>query len=62
MAEIVNLREFRKQRARRGKTRQAAVNREKFGRTKAEIERERREQQSRDGALDGKRLDDDETK
>jgi len=61
MAEIVNLREFRKKQARRGKTRQAAVNREKFGRSKAEIERERGEQQRRDGALDGKCLDDDES-
>lgn len=61
MAEIVNLREYRKKRARRDKTRQAVVNREKFGRTKAEVERGRREQERRDGDLEGKRLDDDET-
>ena len=62
MGDIVNLRDYRKKRDRKDKARQAAVNREKFGRTKTEVERNRREQERSDADIEGKRLDDDETK
>ena len=59
MAEIVNLRRARKDKARAEKDAQAAGNRTRFGRTKvakrgAEVERTRSET-----ALDGKKLEDD---
>ena len=62
MGDVVNLRDYRKKRDRKDKTKQAAVNREKFGRPKTDVERSRREQERSDADLDGKRLDDDETK
>jgi len=40
MAEIVNLRQMRKRQQRADKERQAAANRTKYGRTKAEKQRE----------------------
>lgn len=52
MAEIVNLRTARKRKARADKETEAAGNRARFGRTKAERERETAEK-----ALAGKRLD-----
>jgi len=54
MAEIVNLRRFRKQKAREAKEAQAAANRAAFGRPKHErkrIEAERELQQRRPDAL-----------
>lgn len=59
MAEIVNLRRARKERARAEKDARAADNRTRFGRTKAakreaEVERTRSET-----ALDGKKFEDD---
>ena len=57
MAEIVNLRQARKAKARAEKEQAAETNRAKFGRTKAERERERMltEKQVRD--LDGHKRD-----
>ncbi len=52
MAEIVNLRQARKQKARADKAQQAAENRAKFGRTKGEKSRDATED-----ALGRKRLD-----
>ena len=46
MGDIVNLRDYRKKRDRKDKARQAAVNREKFGRTKTEVERNRRDRKA----------------
>ena len=59
MAEIVNLRQARKDRARAAKDARAAKNRTQFGRTKAakgEAEAERTRAETR---LDGKKLEDD---
>ncbi len=60
MGDIVNLRDFRKQRAKQEKSEKAAVNRRKHGRTKAEAERDKREREQRDAILDSKRIDGDD--
>jgi hypothetical protein len=52
MAEIVNLRQARKAKARAGKEAEAATNRAKFGRTTAEKQLEAAKQ-----SIEGKRLD-----
>ena len=52
MAEIVNLRQMRKQKARQDKEKTADANRLKFGRTKAE-----RQQTNAEAELDAKKLD-----
>ncbi|MBP5857392.1 DUF4169 family protein [Marivibrio halodurans] len=44
MADIVNLKTFRKEKARRVKDAEASANRTKFGRTKADKIREREEE------------------
>ena len=63
MGDIVNLNQFRKERERRRKIAQASINREKFGRTKAEKQVEREEKARTDRSLDGAKLTtpDDET-
>ena len=53
MAEIVNLNKARKARAKAEAGKQAEANRAKFGRTKAEKDREAAEQARRDALLDG---------
>lgn len=53
MAEIVNLNKARKARAKSDAGKQAEANRAKFGRTKAEKDREVAEQARRDALLDG---------
>jgi hypothetical protein len=53
MAEIVNLNKARKARAKAEAGQQAEANRAKFGRTKAEKDREAAEQARRDALLDG---------
>jgi hypothetical protein len=57
MADIVNLRQFRKQRQRREAEKVAAVNRARHGDTKAAREKLRRESEKAAKDLDGKRLD-----
>jgi hypothetical protein len=52
-AEIINLRQARKQRARDEKAAQSAENRARFGRTKAERDQEERAQALAGRALDG---------
>jgi len=52
MAEIVNLRQMRKQKARQDKEKTADANRLKFGRTKAE-----RQQTKAEAELEAKKLD-----
>jgi len=58
MGDVVNLSRYRKTKQRQDEQRQAAINREKFGKTKAETERDRLRRQQQEKALDGKRLDD----
>ena len=57
MAEIVNLRQARKAKARAGKEADAAANRAKFGRTKAEKQAEAAKAALADKALDGHKRD-----
>lgn len=57
MADIVNLRQFRKQRRRREAEEAAADNRVRHGTTKAAREKLRRESEKAAKDLDGKRLD-----
>jgi hypothetical protein len=57
MADIVNLRQFRKQRQRREAEKTAAANRARHGDTKAAREKLRRESEKAAKDLDGKRLD-----
>lgn len=57
MAEIINLRQARKHKARAEKERQAADNRVRFGRTKAERRLSELEKARADRDLDGKRRD-----
>jgi Domain of unknown function (DUF4169) len=58
MAEIVNLRQARKARARIAAGAAAAENRARFGRTKADKARERLEAEASGRTLDGARIDD----
>lgn len=60
MGDVINLREARKRRERADKDRQAAENRVRFGRTKAEKTQVRREEERRLHDLDGKRRDDED--
>lgn len=53
MAEIINLRQARKAKARAGKEAEAAANRTKFGRSKAEKALEAARQQLADRAIEG---------
>jgi hypothetical protein len=58
MAEIVNLRRARKDKARAGKAARAADNRIRFGRSKAEKRAAEAECERADTGLDGKKLED----
>jgi hypothetical protein len=57
MAEIVNLNQRRKAAARAEAGRQAAANREKFGRTRPEKARDAEAEARRNALLDGARRD-----
>lgn len=57
MAEIVNLRRARKERARRERKNEAQANRLRFGRTKAEKATDKDRAERQRDALDGKRLE-----
>ena len=59
MGDVVNLRQFRKRRARQDKADKAAENRRKHGRAKSEVETEVRRREREEKRLDDKRLDDD---
>lgn len=61
MTKIVNLNRARKARHRQEQERQAAVNRAKFGRPKAERRREAAEESRAARDLAGKKLDRDES-
>ena len=56
MGDLVNLNKFRKAKQRRTEEAQAGINREKFGRTKAETKRDRKTRESADRQLDGSKL------
>lgn len=57
MADIINLRQARKARARADKARQAEVNRARFGETKAERQARAQEEEWAARQLEGKKLD-----
>ncbi|ODT68519.1 MAG: DUF4169 domain-containing protein [Pelagibacterium sp. SCN 63-23] len=57
MADIVNLRTFRKQKVRSGKEAEAEANRLKFGRTKAEKQREALEKARAEKHVEGHKRD-----
>lgn len=57
-AEIVNLADHRKQKARADKERKAAENRVRFGRAKVDKEREGTERTREERAWDGHKIDD----
>jgi Domain of unknown function (DUF4169) len=57
MADVVNLNQYRKQRARRVSQKRAAENRSRFGGSKQEQEKSRREAEKAAKDLDNKRLD-----
>jgi hypothetical protein len=57
MAEIVNLRQFRKTAKRTADARVADANRAKYGRTKAEKERDRIEAERLARAVDGAKIE-----
>lgn len=59
MADIINLRQARKAKARKDKEQEAAANRAKFGQAKAEREVRRIEEARQDRLLDGSRRDSD---
>ena len=56
MGDLVNLNKFRKAKQRRTEETQAGINREKFGRTKAETKRDRKTRERGERALDGSKL------
>ncbi len=61
MAEIVNLRRARKDKARRDRESEADANRRRFGRTKAEKTADKDAESRARQSLDGKRLDPDKS-
>jgi hypothetical protein len=61
MADIVNLRRARKDKARRTQEREAAANRQSFGRTKAQKAADKDAKVRASRALDAKRLMPDES-
>jgi hypothetical protein len=60
MAEIVNLKAWRKAKAKDEKQRTASANRATFGRTKAEKEAERSRKEREARSLEGHKLEDEE--
>jgi hypothetical protein len=57
MGDLVNLNKFRKAKQRQSEDVQAGINREKFGRTKAETKLDRRARERDEKALDAKKLE-----
>lgn len=57
MADIVNLRRARKDKARRDQAAEADANRRRFGRTKAEKASDKDAKARADREIDGKRID-----
>jgi hypothetical protein len=57
MGDLINLNKFRKAKQRRAEDDQAAINREKFGRTKAETKEYRHFAEQQKRALDAQELE-----
>ncbi|WP_395712644.1 DUF4169 family protein [Reyranella sp.] len=57
MAEIVNLRRARKDKARRDRAVEADANRRRFGRTKTQKDADKQDEERARRALDGKAID-----
>jgi hypothetical protein len=57
MGDLVNLSKFRKAKQRQAEEDKSAINREKFGRTKAETTEARRLREKQDKALDARKLE-----
>ena len=62
MGDVVNLNKFRKARQRQAEERRGAINREKFGRTKAETRQGQLFRDRHERALDARRLESDARK
>jgi hypothetical protein len=62
MGDLVNLNKFRKAKQRRDEEDEAAINREKFGRTKAETKQGRQARERAERALGAKKLERDSVK
>jgi hypothetical protein len=62
MGDLVNLNKFRKAKQRRVEEDQAAINREKFGRTKADTKQAREARERAEKALEDKKLVDEADK
>ena len=60
MVEIVNLRQVRKRKARGAREHEAEVNRARFGRSKADVQRDTAQRALDDARLDAHRRDDDD--
>lgn len=58
MADVVNLNQFRKAKARADKTKLAQDNRVKFGRTKADKAKDAKDRRQKSDTLDGKEITD----
>jgi hypothetical protein len=58
MGDLVNLNKFRKAKQRQSEDVQAGINREKFGRTKADTKRDRKTRERGERQLDGSKLPD----
>lgn len=58
MADVVNLNQFRKAKARTDKTKLAQDNRAKFGRTKVDKAKDAKDRSKQDHTLDGKEIPD----
>jgi len=57
MGEVVNLNQYRKQRERLERKKEASANRARFGRAKGEVWKSRHERERDRAKLDGKRVD-----
>ena len=57
MGDLVNLNRYRKSKLRKADDRRAAINREKFGRSKAEAERDGKLRGQAEKSLDDKKLE-----
>lgn len=57
MGEVVNLNQYRKQRERLEREKEASANRVKFGRAKGEVWKSRHERDRNQAKLDGKRVE-----
>src|SRR5258708_36049163 len=58
MGDVVNLNKYRRTKQRASETREAEINREKFGRNKAQTAQDRLQLRQDDKAVDGKKLGD----